>query len=691
MIFPPYVDANRDSYEVQVNLASWIMSLDRSRVNYLQDTYGQLAFIRKNYSFQEKLRRSQASGTRNNATSSTNKSKQVPSSSIQTANVLDEEDATARRLGLLLQHRWKDKSGHSPLENVKTLSSTSQDRAAQDIGASAVSKVQQESAVQPDHPSKNKSGGQNRAIKDSFVSALIAANSVVNESAQSTVDRHRSNSRNQKQPPSVLLGNEVFRMLQTISSNGNNATLAKSKPTSTNSASAMSERDGKERNNYTEEYIKRLYEYSVNVHTGIRDRLEEASSFVKFPEDDIVDAGIPVPFLPRANSQQQLQLDVDTYVQQLDAEIVKLEEEAVVALDRIEMKSIESNKGILPEDARRRKEEREARLLAAVNRSKTNLTSQQQAPVQGSTQLNPDEEDEETVQYNEIFPVPSLFVVEVYVHLPSRPSQPTGAAAVANARRTSVVLSPSSLPMNIPDKIEGSNQNDAGATNNDDGENSVGSDNNLESSSLDSDFSVNSATLVARRRTSMYGFADHSAGYTPTVTLHQVLGMYCCDDSAKTPEQLDCGFFNFDHFRAIYREKQQAQNAAKKNNSRNDDGGKISSSVKDSLSGQSGVSLIKQAATAQTGGLRGSAVNNTHSLLVPPAHLTIDNVAWARDISASSGIILGQVLSQPTHKMECQFLYLAQSPSREYLDKNLPRKVKLWLGIAAPDKPVTST
>lgn len=752
MIFPAYVDTNRDTYGATgPTVAQAIYAMDRHRVNCLQDTYGHLSFLRKNPVFQDKLRRTQVSNNRANATNAKAKTN-AAASSASAAGASTAESVTGGKgsgggvhatHGLYLHHHWPAASSKPPAtvphdaakddDSLSTLPSrvsaapaaaTDAKKPVATVG-DAKAGTAAAAAKKPAAAAAPSSASVEHPLQTTFTSALAIAASDVSllsnprpngdDGAALTVPkvshRHHHATKVEVKPLPLLVGPDVFRLLSSIdnshgassaSASASVVTQAADPAASTaasvggHSASSATTQQQPPRSpeaRYAEAYLKRLYEYSVNVHTCIRDRLEEAAAFLRWPEDDIGETGIPMPTLPPLHPHQQIrpQPDVDTYLTQLEAEITRLETAAIGALENLEVLALERNQGLLSDEARQRKEDREGRLMAAMARLKPGATV-----VNDMDFVDDDEEDE----YDALFPLPTLLVVEVYVHLPSRPAAPTGAgaAAAAGGRRNglSMVLPANALLAAANAATGGGTATDtepsvggdsATGDGNDDDNSSIASGtdggSSIASASRDS-FSVNSATMAARKRNSMYGFVDPSAGFTPTVTLHQILGMYSCDDAMKTPEQLDCGLFSFDHFRAIYRDKQamqQQQQQQRRTGSR----GLLR---QQSTLNPAAMMLQRQGSAAHLSTRGSISLTNT---LTPPAHLTVDNVAWSKEVNTSSGVVLGQVLSQPTHKLECQFLYLAQSPSREYLDKTLPRKVKLWLGIAAPDKVAPSS
>lgn len=762
MIFPAYVDTNRDTYGTTgPTVAQAIYAMDRHRVNYLQDTYGHLSFLRKNPVFQDKLRRTQVSNNRANATNAKAKAN-ASASSASVAGASTAESVTGDKgsgggaratHGLFLHHHWPAASSKPPASSVphdaakdddslSTLPSRVSAAAATTAASDAKKTVATvgdakaataATAAKKPPATASSSASVEHPLQATFTSALAIAASDVSllsnprpngdDGAALAVPKvshrhHHHTAKFEVKPLPLLVGPDVLRLLSSIdNSHGASSASASASVSvvtqaadpaaaasssasvgghSASSATTSQQPPRSPEARYAEEYLKRLYEYSVNVHTCIRDRLEEAAAFLRWPEDDIGETGIPMPTLPPLHPHHQTrpQPDVDTYLTQLEAEITRLETAAIGALENLEVVALERNQGLLSDDARQRKEDREGRLLAAMARLKPGATV-----VNDLDFIDDDEEDE----YDALFPLPTLLVVEVYVHLPSRPAAPTGAGAVAAAggRRNglSMVLPANALLVAANAATGGgggtatdtepsvggdSGTGDGNGDGNGDDNSSIASGtdggSSIASASRDS-FSVNSATMAARKRNSMYGFVDPSAGFTPTVTLHQILGSYSCDDAMKTPEQLDCGLFSFDHFRAIYRDKQAMQQQHRRAGARG--------LLRQQSTLNPAAMMLQRQGTATHLTTRGSiSLTNT---LTPPAHLTVDNVSWSKEVNASSGVVLGQVLSQPTHKLECQFLYLAQAPSREYLDKTLPRKVKLWLGIAAPDKVAPSS
>eukprot|EP01033_Poteriospumella_lacustris_P013437 gene13437-9624_t len=390
MIFPAYVDTNRDTYGTTgPTVAQAIYAMDRHRVNYLQDTYGHLSFLRKNPVFQDKLRRTQVSNNRANATNA----KAKANASASSASV----------------------AGASTAESATFTSALA-------IAASDVSLLS--------NPRPNGDDG-----------AALAVPKVSHR-------HHHHTAKVEAKPLPLLVGPDVLRLLSSIdNSHGASSASASASVSvvtqaadpvaassssasvgghSASSATTSQQPPRSPEARYAEEYLKRLYEYSVNVHTCIRDRLEEAAAFLRWPEDDIGETGIPMPTLPPLHPHHQTrpQPDVDTYLTQLEAEITRLETAAIGALENLEVVALERNQGLLSDDARQRKEDREGRLLAAMARLKPGATV-----VNDLDFIDDDEEDE----YDALFPLPTLLVIEVYVHLPSRPAAPTGAGAVAAA------------------------------------------------------------------------------------------------------------------------------------------------------------------------------------------------------------------------------------------------------------------
>lgn len=293
------------------------------------------------------------------------------------------------------------------------------------------------------------------------------------------------------------------------------------------------------------------------------------------------------------------------------------------------------------------------------------------------------EEEEVDNEYLQICCAPAnLLVLEVYVHLPPRPSQPP------------------------------SGPNNAAQSN-------------------------------RRSSTANRGNEDNSVSATsPPVTLHQVVGLFCVDESVTrtTPAHLDCGLFTFDYFQQLFRAKQLRKqgfnmgatpppqpNSPSGSVASGD--GSFASQQQQLAGGNRRASTAVGSSTPATPG-QSTRPNNNNSLYTAAlanssngnanigsssgsnnsSALSGDNMLWSKDgltltqvltsngnissvpstlvntrneSNTGSGMVVGQSLALPRLKADsrCVFLYVGAVPSRDYLERNLPRKVKNWLGL----------
>jgi hypothetical protein len=131
------------------------------------------------------------------------------------------------------------------------------------------------------------------------------------------------------------------------------------------------------------------------------------------------------------------------------------------------------------------------------------------------------------------------------------------------------------------------------------------------------------------------------------VEIHQTIGMFPCE-TEKCPANLNCGLFEYDYFHFLYQQQQKKEA----------DDASSTSSLTNSVS-QSRLSSHKD------------ENNSNYSYL-------IRDKGWSNP-DRNSGTAIGRTVLHSG--IEFQYHILGQWPNQEYLDKELPKKVKAWLGL----------
>eukprot|EP01034_Spumella_vulgaris_P024589 gene24589-30955_t len=138
------------------------------------------------------------------------------------------------------------------------------------------------------------------------------------------------------------------------------------------------------------------------------------------------------------------------------------------------------------------------------------------------------------------------------------------------------------------------------------------------------------------------------------VDMHQIVGLFSCNNE-RSPPNLDCGLLNWDYFTQIYRERTQTTPH------------KLGVPVPSS-------SLMGNASLA-------GGINSSSASLASGGNAK--ERMWS-PVNPVTGVSVHKTLL-PTGR-EFQFHMLAAAPNREHLDRELPKKVKIYLGM-----PVVST
>lgn len=150
---------------------------------------------------------------------------------------------------------------------------------------------------------------------------------------------------------------------------------------------------------------------------------------------------------------------------------------------------------------------------------------------------------------------------------------------------------------------------------------------------------------------------SHSAVLFP-VDLHQVIGIFPCE-SEKCPANLDCGLFEYDYFHGLYVEQQR----------------KLLNPVP---SDDQSVGSTQSGSTVGSSLTNPSGMKSSHHETDPIRCYLIKDKNW-NPADPNTGISFGR--SHTPTGGEFQYHLLGQWPNKEFMEKNLPKKVKLWLGL----------
>jgi hypothetical protein len=146
------------------------------------------------------------------------------------------------------------------------------------------------------------------------------------------------------------------------------------------------------------------------------------------------------------------------------------------------------------------------------------------------------------------------------------------------------------------------------------------------------------------------------------VEIHQIIGIFPAEN-AKCPANLDCGLFDYEYFHGLYEEQQRRLLDPQSYNDDDNQSVGSNSSLASSLTG-----------VTNTGGGAGGALTVNQYMMKEKSFSAPDQ---------NTGISAGKTrLSSVINSgMEFRYHLLGQWPNKEYLEKNLPRKVKNWLGL----------
>jgi hypothetical protein len=146
------------------------------------------------------------------------------------------------------------------------------------------------------------------------------------------------------------------------------------------------------------------------------------------------------------------------------------------------------------------------------------------------------------------------------------------------------------------------------------------------------------------------------------VEIHQIIGIFPAEN-AKCPANLDCGLFDYEYFHGLYEEQQRRLLNPQSYNDDDNQSVGSNTSLASSLTG-----------VTNTGGGAGGALTVNQYMMKEKSFSAPD---------LNTGISAGKTrLSSVINSgMEFRYHLLGQWPNKEYLEKNLPRKVKNWLGL----------
>jgi hypothetical protein len=169
---------------------------------------------------------------------------------------------------------------------------------------------------------------------------------------------------------------------------------------------------------------------------------------------------------------------------------------------------------------------------------------------------------------------------------------------------------------------------------------------------------------ASARRGSVTSSSSGATAALFPVEIHQIIGLFPAENG-KCPANLDCGLFDYEYFHGLYEEQQRRLLNPQSYNDDDNHSVGSNSSLTSSLTG----------VTNTGGGLGGSgALAVTHYMMKEKSFSAPD---------ANTGISAGKTRlpSVINSGMEFRYHLLGQWPNKEYLEKNLPRKVKNWLGL----------
>lgn len=269
---------------------------------------------------------------------------------------------------------------------------------------------------------------------------------------------------------------------------------------------------------------------------------------------------------------------------------------------------------------------------------------------------------------NETFPEAQLLVIDIQVTLP-RPVLPTYLQNLGG-RRGGVTQS---TALNAKSKA-------ATAAAADDDTSSVDSENSMMSMEI---LQAAEKEEQHRGKESRYtNYMNLNVKDDYPIIVHQVVGMFCCEKD-RAPGNFDGGLFEFEYFRAIYREAVASMSRPASSSGAIDS---VDYAVRKlgTLGHQNAVGHSVESLGAANTSIGVGGMNVPPPAGSPPGSMNMfrelgrDRNGWIAPSPFSGVSNCKGVL--PSGR-EFNFNILGANPSREYLEKVLPRKVKIWLGL----------